>query len=112
MLFSSIIVFLGVFILAAAYCFFTTKGLEVRNVALYGGREMAQYPIGIFKKGFIIIFTCVIPLGFVNYYPLLYILSRTTNKLFIISPLITIIHLLISIAVFYFGMRRYKSVGS
>ena len=112
MLFSSIIVFLSVFILAAAYCFFTTKGLEVRNVALYGGREMAQYPIGVFKKGFVVFFTCIIPLGFVNYYPLLYILGRTNNKLFIISPIITIIHLIISIAVFYFGMRRYKSVGS
>ena len=112
MLFSSIIVFLSVFILAAAYCFFTTKGLEVRNVALYGGREVAQYPIGIFKKGFVVFFTSVIPLGFVNYYPLLYILGRTNNKLFMISPIITIIHLIISIVVFYFGMRRYKSVGS
>ena len=112
MLLSSIIVFLSVFILAASYCFFTTKGLEVRNAFLYGGREMAQYPIGIFKRGFIIFFTSVIPLGFVNYYPLLFILGKATNKLFMISPIITIIYLFISIFAFYKGMKRYKSIGS
>ena len=112
MLISSIIVFLSIFILAAAYCFYTTKGLEVRNVVLYGGREMAQYPIGVFKKGFIILFSSLIPLGFVNYYPLLYLLGKTTNKIFIFSPLTVLIYFVLSIIVFYKGMKRYKSVGS
>ena len=81
----------SIFILTAAYCFFTVKGLEVRNVLTDGSKHMAQYPIGIFKKGFVVFFTVIIPFGFVNYYPLLYILGRTNNKLLIISPLITII---------------------
>ena len=112
MLFSSIFIFLSIFILTAAYCFFTVKGLEVRNVLTYGCREMAQYPIGIFKKGFVTFFTVIIPFGFVNYYPLLFILGDKTNKIFIISPLITLLYLLPSILVFYVGMKRYSSVGS
>ena len=83
MLISGIAVFLSIFILAASYCFLTVKGLEVRNVLTYGCREMAQYPIGIFKKGFVTFFTFIIPFGFVNYYPLLFILGKETNKLFI-----------------------------
>ena len=73
---------------------------------------MAQYPIGIFKKGFVFVFTYIIPYGFVNYYPLLYLLDKQTNKLFIFSPLITILYLIPSIIIFYKGIKRYSSVGS
>ena len=73
---------------------------------------MAQYPIGIFKKGFLTFFTYVIPFGSVNYYPLLYILDKTDNQLLIISPLITILYLVPSILVFYWGVKKYSSVGS
>ena len=48
----------------AAYCFVTIKGLEVRNVFTDGGKHMAQYPIGIFRKGIVIIFTFIIPIIF------------------------------------------------
>lgn len=112
MIISSVLIFLSVFILAAAYCFITIKGLEIRNILTDGSKHMAQYPIGIFKKGIIIFLTCILPFGFVNYYPLLYLLGRTTNKLYVISPLITLIYLLISIIVFKKGMRRYTSSGS
>mgnify|MGYP003316113632 CR=1 FL=1 len=109
---SSIIIFLSIFILAASYCFLTVKGLEVRNVFTDGGKHMAQYPIGIFRKGFIFFFTYIIPFGFVNYYPLLYILGKKTNHLLIISPLITILYLIFSIIVFYQGTKKYTSTGS
>ena len=112
MIISSVFVFLSIFILSAAYCFLTVKGLEVRNVFTDGGKHMAQYPIGIFKKGFVFFFTFIIPFGFVNYYPLLYILEKTNNKLLIISPLITIFYLIPSILIFYRGLKRYSSVGS
>jgi len=112
MIISSILVFLSIFILSAAYCFLTVKGLEVRNVFTDGGKHMAQYPIGIFKKGFVFFFTFIIPFGFVNYYPLLFLLGRETNKLLIISPLITILYLIPSIIIFYIGIKRYSSVGS
>lgn len=112
MLLSSVIIFLSIFILTASYCFFTVKGLEVRNVLTDGCKHMAQYPIGIFKKGFLTFFTYVIPFGFVNYYPLLYILGKTNNKLLIISPLITLAFLIPSILIFYWGVKKYSSVGS
>lgn len=112
MLFSSIFIFLGIFILTASYCFFTVKGLEVRNVLTDGSKHMAQYPIGIFNKGFVVFLTFILPFGFVNYYPLLFILGSETNKLLIISPLITVLYLIPSILIFYKGIKRYSSVGS
>ena len=112
MIISSVFIFLSILIATAAYCFFTIKGLEVRNVLTYGCREMAQYPIGIFRKGFIVFFTYIIPFGLINYYPLLFILDKEINKLFIIYPLITILYLIPSVIIFYKGMKRYSSVGS
>ena len=112
MLLSSIIIFLGTIILAAAYCFYTIKGLEVRNIFTDGCKHMAQYPISIFNKGFRFFFTFIVPFAFVNYYPLLYLLNIKTSKLLIISPMITIIYLIISILVFYRGVKRYSSTGS
>ena len=112
MLISSIFVFLSIFILSASYCFLTIKGLEVRNVFTDGGKHMAQYPIGIFKKGFVFFFTFIVPFGLVNYYPLLYLLENTTNTLFIFLPLITIFYLVISILIFYSGLKKYSSTGS
>ena len=112
MLMSSILIFFGIFLIAASYCFVTVQGLEVRNVFTDGGKHMAQYPIGIFNKGFIWFFTFIIPYAFVNYYPLLYILGRSDNKLYMFSPLLVIIFLGISFIAFKIGSKRYTSVGS
>ncbi len=112
MLMSSVLIFLSIFILAASYCFITVKGLEVRNVFTDGGKHMAQYPIGIFKKGFVFFFTYIIPFGFVNYYPLLYLIDRVNKDVYMISPLITVLYLIPCIFIFYKGVKKYSSVGS
>lgn len=109
---SAILIFFGIFLLAAAYCFITVQGLEVRHVFTDGGKHMAQYPIGIFKKGFVFFFTFIIPYAFVNYYPLLYVLEKSNNKLYSISPLLVLIYLIPCFLIFYKGTKRYTSVGS
>ena len=109
---SAILIFFGIFILAAAYCFITVQSLELRHVFTDGGKHMAQYPIGIFKKSFVLFFTFVIPYAFVNYYPLLYVLGKTSNKLYSLSPLLVIIYLIPCFLIFYKGAKRYASVGS
>ena len=112
MLFSSCIIFFGIFLVAASYCFFTVQGLEVRNVFTDGGKHMAQYPIGVFSKGFVWFFTFIIPYAFVNYYPLLYFLEKTSSVFYAFSPLLVILYLIPSFFTFYLGMKRYSSVGS
>jgi len=112
MLCSACVIFFGIFLVAAAYCFFTVQGLEVRNVFTDGGKHMAQYPIGVFSKGFVLFFTFVIPYAFVNYYPLLYFLGKRQNFIYGLSPLLVILYLIPCILIFYLGMKRYSSVGS
>lgn len=112
MIISATLIFFSIFLLAASYCFITVQGLEVRNVFTDGGKHMAQYPIGIFSKGFIFFFTFIIPYAFVNYYPLLYVLGKKNNILYAFSPLLLFIYVIPCIIVFYLGVKRYSSVGS
>lgn len=112
MLISAVCIFFSIFLFAASYCFFTVQGLEFRNLLTDGGKHMAQYPIGIFNKGFRFVFTFLIPYAFVNYYPLLYFLGKTDNVLYAFSPLIVVLFIIPGIIAFYLGSKRYASVGS
>ena len=108
MLMASCVIFFGIFLLAASYCFMTVQGLEVRNVFTDGGKHMAQYPIGVFKKGFVFFFTFIIPYAFVNYYPLLYFIGRKDNILYAFSPIVVFLYLIPCFIVFYMGVKKYE----
>ena len=112
MMISACVIFFGIFLVSASYCFYTVQGLEVRNVFTDGGKHMAQYPIGVFSKGFVLFFTFIIPYAFVNYYPLLYLLGKIDSPIYGLSPILVIIYLIPCIIIFYLGMRRYSSTGS
>jgi ABC-2 type transport system permease protein len=50
MITSGVLIFTGIYMLAATMCFWTVQGLEVANIFTDGGREMAQYPLNIYQK--------------------------------------------------------------
>ena len=112
MIIASILIFFGLFVLTASYCFITIQGLEVRNLFTDGGKNLAQYPISIYRKGIVFIFTFIIPYAFVNYYPLLYFLDRSQNILYMFSPLLVFIFLIPCLLSFKIGMSHYNSTGS
>ena len=112
MLISSIIIFFSLFLLMASYCFITVQGLEVRNLFTDGGKQIAQYPINIYNKKIIFFFTFLIPYAFINYYPLLFLIGKSNNKLYMLSPLTIAIYLIPAILSFKWGIKKYTSVGS
>lgn len=112
MLFGTIIIYACLFVLKAGITFFTTQSLEIMNIFTDGGRDLSQYPLDIYNKIIKNFFTFIIPLAFVNYYPLLYIIERTNNKLYTIAPLLTILFINPCYIVWKIGLRKYKSIGS
>lgn len=104
--------FFGLFMISAVICFFTIESLEVINIFTDGGRELAQYPLDIYKTSVLRFFTFVIPLAFVNYYPLLYIIRRSHNILYMLSPLIACLFVIPSYILWRFGVRHYTGTGS
>ncbi|WP_180954859.1 ABC transporter permease [Bacillus sp. V3-13] len=114
MVISGVVIFTGIFMLAATMCFWTVQGLEVANIFTDGGREMTQYPLNIYQKWVTRFFTFVIPFGCVNYLPLMYILDKTEGNevLFMISPLAGIAFILPCLLMWQIGVRHYLSTGS
>lgn len=114
MVISGVLIFTGIFILAAAMCFWTIQGLEVANIFTDGGREMAKYPLHIYQKWVTFFFTFIIPFGCVNYLPLLYLLDKADGNeiVYMLTPLAGLLFLIPCLLVWRIGVRHYRSTGS
>ncbi|MBS0656346.1 MAG: ABC-2 family transporter protein [Verrucomicrobia bacterium] len=110
--------FYGLLIIQATVCFWTTESLELMNITTYGGLETAQYPMSIYPVGFRLIFTLVIPLACVGYYPLALLLKQETFAtplaplLPFIFPLVGVLFLLLACRFWHTGVRHYLSTGN
>ncbi len=105
-------VFTGIFIIYAAFCFFTIEGLEFMNIFTDGAREFGKYPVNIYGKKVLLVCTFIIPYALIQYYPLLYILDKSNNTGYIFLPLLACFFLIPCYLFWRFGIRHYKSTGS
>lgn len=114
MILSGIIIFSSIFMLGATLCFWTVEGLEVINIFTDGGREIAQYPLIIYKDWFRRFFTFVIPFGAFNYLPLLFVLGKMKNPspLYAFVPLLGMLFFIPCYQIWRFGIGKYTSTGS
>ena len=109
--------FVGLFVLQATMAFWTTETLEIWNTVTYGGVETAQFPISIYRPWFRGIFTFVVPLAAVTYFPALPILGRADvlgSPVWFqwAAPLIGVAFLVAALQVWRIGVRHYHSTGS
>lgn len=114
MIISGVFIFAGIYMLGAVLCFWTIEGLEVVNIFTDGGREMAQYPLNIYKEWIRKFFTFIIPFGAVNYLPLMFILDKVQGNSFMYMciPLFGLLFIVPCIFLWNFGVIHYKSTGS
>jgi len=110
-------IFSGIFVLQATMAFWTIETLEIANTVTYGGVEAAQFPLTIYKPWFRRFFTFVIPLATINYFPAHAILGRadvlgSPAAVHWLAPLVGVGFLLVSLQVWRFGIRHYRSTGS
>ena len=112
MIIGNIVIYAGLFILKAGITFFTTQGLEIMNIFTDGARDLTQYPLNIYQKWVQRFFTYILPLALVDYYPLLYVIGKTNNKIYMLLPLIAMLFLIPCYIVWKIGLKKYKSTGS
>ncbi|WBW97728.1 ABC transporter permease [Oceanirhabdus sp. W0125-5] len=112
MIFCGGVLFFGLFLFQAACSFFTVQSLDFMNIFTYGASQFGKYPFSVYGNFVLKFYTFVIPLALFQYYPLLYLLDREQNRLFMFLPVISLLFLIPCYAFFKFGMRRYKSIGS
>lgn len=68
--------FLALFTIEAIVSFWTVNSLEAINAFTYGGSDLGQYPLHIFDQRLRWLFLWIIPIGFLTYYPALYVLDK------------------------------------
>lgn len=112
MIIGGTVVFSALFLIYAAFCFFTLDGLEFMNVFTDGGREFCKYPVGIYGEKMLLFTTFCIPYALFQYYPLLFLLGRKTGLIYMFLPLAACLFLVPALLFWKFGVRHYKSSGS
>jgi ABC-2 type transport system permease protein len=113
---SGILIFASVWILFACIAFWTVDGGEFTNAFTYGGNFLAQYPIDIYGAWLRRFLAYLVPLGFVCYFPALYILGKhdplgLPRVLQFLSPAVALAAALVAGAAWRFCVRRYRSAG-
>jgi len=112
MLAGGITVFASLFLVYASLCFFTTQGLEVMSIVTDGGRELCKYPLSVYGKGILRIFTYCIPMALFQYYPFLYLMGESSHLFHALCPLLCGLFLLPCYGLWRLGVRHFKSTGS
>jgi len=105
--------FYGLLVIQAALSFWTTETLEIMNITTYGGLQTGQYPMSFYNRSFRLIFTFVIPLSCVAYYPIAALLQRESIPIWAasIAPVTGLIFLYLACQLWHIGSRRYHSTG-
>jgi ABC-2 type transport system permease protein len=114
---SGIAIFFCIFVLAAAFCFWTVEGKEATHVFSYGGVTLVEYPLEVYADWLRRFVTFVLPLAFVSYYPALYLLDRPDalglpEPVRLLSPLAALLMSGLAWLGWTAGVRHYQSTGS
>ncbi len=112
MILSGVVLFSGLFLVYASFCFFTTEGLEFMNIFTDGGREFGAYPIAVYGEKVLKFFTYMVPLALVQYYPFLYLTRQADVWWYPLTPLAAWVFVVPCVVFWKIGLRHYKSTGS
>ncbi|MCL2577858.1 MAG: ABC-2 family transporter protein [Defluviitaleaceae bacterium] len=111
-LFAASLFLIGIMNIAAAVCFWTVTG-EIAMVFAQQFQGYARYPIAIFNRVLRFLFTFIIPIAFVSYYPSLVFLRPDNIPLLTwLSPLIGVLFFMLSYFIWMKGAKNYNGTGS
>lgn len=111
-LFAASLFMISIMNFAAATCFWIQNSGYVM-VIMFRFKDFAKYPASIFNTFFRIIFTFVIPIAFIAYYPSLVVLRPDSVPLLSwLSPLIGLLFFYLSYKFWMLGAKRYDGTGS
>jgi ABC-2 type transport system permease protein len=108
----SALVIISILVIASSLAFWMQNSFPVLNFA-WKVREYAQYPMTIFDGLFRFVFTYLIPIGFVAFYPAqLFLRSGQAPLSAYASPLVGIAFFALAYLVWSKGVNHYSGTGS
>lgn len=107
----------SVWVLGACLQFFVADARQAANAITYGGQALTEYPLTVFGRDAVRAVTFVLPLAFVTWQPVLYLLDRPDptglpDALRHATPLVAVAMCLIAAVCWRLGLRHYRSTGS
>ncbi len=110
------VVLLGIVLGVCSLAFWTVKSREFLGGTLQIQEVVQHYPTRIFGRWFEVLVTGVLPFAFINYYPSLILLGRTSEAMHPwlpwLSPLASCLVLLAGLGIWKMGLARYQSTGN
>ncbi len=116
--FCGTLMYISLFVVQSAACFWSIEGLEVFNILTYGSSEAMGRPMEIYGGWLRRFLTFVLPMVFISYLPVRLILGKGNlpgsypSWAGWLAPLVGIGFFLIARRVWDFGVRHYQSTGS
>lgn len=111
-LFGASLVLIGIMTLASAASFITIHGASVM-IFVSRFKDYARYPTTIFNTFFKFVFSFLIPIGFLSFYPTLFFLRPSSHMIMaFLSPLVGIIIFYIAYKIWMIGAKKYSGTGS
>ncbi|RCX20331.1 ABC-2 type transport system permease protein [Fontibacillus phaseoli] len=112
-IFTGAVILFSIGLATATIGFWTTRIEELQNFTEDAARTAAQYPLTLYPKWMKSLLLIVIPVGFVNYVPSLYILKGELGA-WVLAALagVAILCLAASLRFWRFGITKYQSTGS
>ncbi|MCI8623114.1 MAG: hypothetical protein HFG26_05560 [Provencibacterium sp.] len=97
--------------------FFTVGNNPIADVLLWDVKEFTNFPITIFPKGIQFVLTFILPFAFLNFYPAAALLGKAIPEgypapLPYFSPLAGALAFVLSLLLWNWGLKHYKSTGS
>jgi len=111
-MFSAALVLIAIVVLASCAAFWVVNSFPVLNLS-WKLREFAPYPINIFDGAFRFLFTYLLPIGFVAFYPSqLFLRPQDVPVLVYFSPFVGIGLFVLTYWVWTEGVNTYTGTGS
>lgn len=112
-----VVIYLSLMVINATICFWTIKTPEVMNIFTFGGDYLVSFPLSIYSRAIRNIFLFVIPVAFVNYPTVLYVLERndpfgSPASLAWAAPLAALLFFAVARGIWHVGVTKYASTGS
>ncbi len=112
MIVTASLIMISLMIIAGSSAFWIINSYPVVALA-FKLREFAYYPITIFDSFFRLVFTYLIPLGFIAFYPAqLFLRPQDISLTVYLSPLVGLTFFVIAYNVWGLGVNHYTGTGS
>jgi ABC-2 type transport system permease protein len=112
LVFGSILIYAGVYILLTAIGFFVDAPTGILPL-IWNIQNYGRYPINVYNKVITILLTWVIPFAFVGFYPAAYFLDPVHwGSMALMTPVVGVVFATIGILFWNLGVKKYRGAGS